>query len=562
MSIRAKCSVLPVLAACAALAHVAPAAADGVIDSQYGSGGQSLTPVAAGGQVGGLAGAPDGSNVVAEWGSVFSSSDGSQSTLLATPHFNAVGTLVGGPGGIGFTRFAGFGTPIGIVREPDGTFIAGASAPAGPVLEHLRADGSADPAFGTNGFATLAGRPGCLLVPRALTANPSGTVFIVGDASARCVAPQGPGATALFVARLERDGRPNVGFRAGGAAGNPAPGHDIVALTAGPGVVALGDFAASPFELHGRSIAISPRTGDVLFGGYGPGNHEILGRMSAAGTLQWLRIGIGLSSRGESSTFTSAMAIAGDPRDDALVAAGEAIYPGARTATTVTRFLRDGTPDPAFSSGNGNGPGRALLDLAGGSAADAIALTPDGRVYAGGEVGPAGVFAVARVTPGGQLDQTFGGGGLLTSDFASSASEGVRSLLLAADGSLLLGGDAQLPGQDAVGLAKVVAAPCVICLVKVTRQSSLSPAQTATFNAILGRPSPVGFLVQRSKRGRLKTVGRIPLGAKRKGRQTIRHKLVVAGRQLAPGRYVLTLRALNPTGGVLALSHPLSITIR
>src|SRR3954451_22203744 len=66
-------------------------------------------------------------------------------------------------------------------------------------------------------------------------------------------------------------------------------------------------------------------------------------------------------------------------------------------------------------------------------------------------------------------------------------------------------------GRGAVALAKVVTAPCVMCLVSVVRPPGLSPAQVATFDAVLGSPAPIGLLVKRVAHGTLGAVGRIRL---------------------------------------------------
>jgi hypothetical protein len=97
----------------------------------------------------------------------------------------------------------------------------------------------------------------------------------------------------------------------------------------------------------------------------------------------------------------------------------------------------------------------------------------------------------------------------------------------------------------------------------MSKQSWLSTTQTGALVAVLGNSTPVGFLVQRQLQdGKVVTVGRIPLGRKARGHILIRHRLIVAGRKLRPGRYLLTLRALGPNHQILALSRPVAITIR
>ncbi len=114
-----------------------------------------------------------------------------------------------------------------------------------------------------------------------------------------------------------------------------------------------------------------------------------------------------------------------------------------------------------------------------------------------------------------------------------------------------------------------------------------TPPQIVTIgstNLVEDQPtaSPVGLLIQRRGKPRrvevkintsngtklvkrtvptLINVGHIPLGPHRKGRNTIPYKLLVDGRALAPGRYIVTLRSLNAKKQVLDLSQPVAMTV-
>ena len=100
---------------------------------------------------------------------------------------------------------------------------------------------------------------------------------------------------------------------------------------------------------------------------------------------------------------------------------------------------------------------------------------------------------------------------------------------------------------------------CVIfanCKVAVTVQQG-----QATILARLRQRHTVGILVQRVKGHRLTRVGRVPLGSHRKGRLRKSWDLKVGGKQLRPGRYRITLRALDRRGDVLGLSKPVTIRV-
>jgi hypothetical protein len=61
---------------------------------------------------------------------------------------------------------------------------------------------------------------------------------------------------------------------------------------------------------------------------------------------------------------------------------------------------------------------------------------------------------------------------------------------------------------------------------------------------------------------RLRVVGRFPLGKFGKGRHTTHWDFTVAGHQLPPGEYYVTLRAITPKLSVRDLSRPFRVQIR
>ena len=68
--------------------------------------------------------------------------------------------------------------------------------------------------------------------------------------------------------------------------------------------------------------------------------------------------------------------------------------------------------DPTF-----DGDGKVTTHLAGGAAANGVAVQPDGAIIVVG--GANGKFGVARYVTSGALDPTFGGDGKVTTDFAA-----------------------------------------------------------------------------------------------------------------------------------------------
>ena len=105
--------------------------------------------------------------------------------------------------------------------------------------------------------------------------------------------------------------------------------------------------------------------------------------------------------------------------DGRIVAVG-----GSNGRFAVARYSPDGTLDFTFGAG-----GTVLTPMSTDSAdyafADDVALQSDGKLVAVGSVGPAdkfgGHFAVARYTAGGVLDPTFGNAGAVITNFGSGA---------------------------------------------------------------------------------------------------------------------------------------------
>ena len=77
----------------------------------------------------------------------------------------------------------------------------------------------------------------------------------------------------------------------------------------------------------------------------------------------------------------------------------------------------------------------------------------------------------------------------------------------------------------------------------------------------LARAAPIGILVQRLVGNRHVLVGREPFGLKRTGRVKIKWNLTVNGHRLTRGRYLITLRMFDRHGQLIALAHPVTITV-
>jgi uncharacterized delta-60 repeat protein len=124
--------------------------------------------------------------------------------------------------------------------------------------------------------------------------------------------------------------------------------------------------------------------------------------------------------------------------DGKLVAAGRTLGPIGVFDFALVRYGPDGDLDPSFGIG-----GIVTTDIAGGSDnARALVQQADGRLVAAGgafSIETSDDFALARYNPDGTLDPSFGTGGIVTTDIASNINE-ANALIRQADGTLVAAG--------------------------------------------------------------------------------------------------------------------------
>jgi uncharacterized delta-60 repeat protein len=138
----------------------------------------------------------------------------------------------------------------------------------------------------------------------------------------------------------------------------------------------------------------------------------------------------------------TSLAVQGDGR---VVAAGFADNNNKETFV-VARYLANGMDDGSF------GPGGHVVTPIGTSAqAHSVLVQADGRILVGGASD--GDFAMARYTGDGNLDKSFGTGGVVKTDFAGGSDTGY-GLGVLDNGRIVLAGSAQVGGQDAFAVAR------------------------------------------------------------------------------------------------------------
>ncbi|HTP08608.1 MAG TPA: hypothetical protein VMP08_10180 [Anaerolineae bacterium] len=119
----------------------------------------------------------------------------------------------------------------------------------------------------------------------------------------------------------------------------------------------------------------------------------------------------------------------------------------------IMRYLPNGTLDSTFS-----GDGIAIFSNAlYGLRANAVALQSDGKIVVAGQIftSPSD-FMLARVTPSGVLDTSFGNGGYVTTDFDSDGDE-ANAILIQPDGKIVAAGAALVGNDDDFAAARYTA---------------------------------------------------------------------------------------------------------
>jgi uncharacterized delta-60 repeat protein len=173
--------------------------------------------------------------------------------------------------------------------------------------------------------------------------------------------------------------------------------------------------------------------------------------LMAAGALDTTFATLGKLTRpidlgGARNDVLSAVAIQADGK---IVAVGTAdTSSSGASAFVVLRFNANGTLDTSFGNF-----GRQVISFGSFGRANAVAIDRFGRIVVAGTANPFGDndFAVARLTPSGQLDTSFDGDGIRTVAIdihGDSADDEATAVAIDAQGRIVLGGFADSGGSD------------------------------------------------------------------------------------------------------------------
>jgi uncharacterized delta-60 repeat protein len=297
------------------------------------------------------------------------------------------------------TIFTNAENRIPMIVQADGKIVAGGARGGLMTLVRYNANGTIDTTFGTGGFATrgFGGTP-------TQTGGNSGATAMTQDASGNILVAGFGGSQSMVVAR----------FTAAGA-------YSASAVCYAPHLI---DYTA-------RALALRPN-GSIVLVGYGRDRHASAAvPPTGPAVLYGLRAIVTLPASGNSTTACGAYSSSGTM---SLGSAG----------VTVDGLNHDGSgADPSWA-------GRFY---------DAVVALPDNRYVVGTTNGPGGTAWVQRYSAAGAIDNTFGGGRVVL------AASAVHALALLGDGSVLAAGetvDAVVSANRAMQVARISAAGTMV----------------------------------------------------------------------------------------------------
>jgi uncharacterized delta-60 repeat protein len=364
-----------------------------------------------------------------------------------------------GNGGIVTTDFGdqnytnNMATANAVIIQPNGQIVIGGGIPGNndfpiPAVARYNTNGSLDTTFGTNGITSIAIIEGVPITAIALQSDGKivavgenfvarylstgvldsafgtggiaslGTDFIGTSPQGVVIQPDGSILVAdRYLLRLLSNGQFDTSFGTGGSArtaGFPATG--LALLPSGRILVASSFSGSSGFISQYDSNGAL----DTTFG--------IGGQLASPGTAA----GLALLATGE-------FLAGGTLTNNSIFPVGGA----ASSGFTVSRYLAAGVTDASFGT---NGGTFTVVPVYQSITTSGLAVQPSGDIVTVGTAAhsPQTAFSLARYTPTGQLDTTFGNNGTVVTTFGGgiqTPSIGANALAIQSDGKIVAAGN-------------------------------------------------------------------------------------------------------------------------
>ena len=340
-----------------------------------------------------------------------------------------------GTGGKVTTGFSlGNGMAYSVAIQADGKIVAAGIAGSDFALARYNSDGSLDTSFGTGGKVTTDFGPlGSGASSVAIQAD--GKIVAAGSAGSDFFATGKLGSDFALV-RYNTDGSLDTSFGTGGKVAT----HSEGCSNAPP-------YFLAPCYSVAYSVAILADGNILLVGRTTDGNTPFemgvswgFGLYSPAGNTYFVGgsdFAISPAARYMPSEYPTAYSIA-TQADGKIVVAGHAV--GSMNDFALIRMNYKGSyfsDDTTFGTG-----GKVTTDFASSDEqAYSVAIQADGKIVAAGSASVSGAlsdFALARYNSDGSLDTTFGTGGKVTTDFGFG--DEAHSVAIQADGKIVAAG--------------------------------------------------------------------------------------------------------------------------
>jgi len=335
-------------------------------------------------------------------------------------------------------------------------------------------DGSLDPTFGSSGMATFA-----LPAAKSVALQRDGKLVVVGD---------------MTLSRCNPDGTADTTFGAGGkvtivANGGPVDAMEAVAVQSDGKIVVAGhtstptsifdDFALLRFNTDGSADSSFGSGGIVITDFAGstdraealviqPDGKIVVAGFATRGSVTFADSDFAVARYRSDGSLDGGFGVGGKvttdlggksesgfgvalQTDGRIVVVGRAAPDGGSDPDfAVVRYLPNGSEDPSF-------PATAFDFFGVGESDEArdVVTQSDGKVVVGGFARFQGTFryAIARMNTDGTLDKTFGGSGLVNTDF-SGQDDFAHAMALQADGKIVVAGQVSNRDHGDMGVAR------------------------------------------------------------------------------------------------------------
>jgi uncharacterized delta-60 repeat protein len=408
----ARCSVPALLVSALALVAASPAiAAPGDLDRSFGDNGIALTDVAQGAGGNGAALQPNGKIVVV-------GTANQDDPVFLVVRFTQSGKLdpsFGGGDGIVRTSFPGNPQAQSVAIEPDGDIVVAGGTGSQFAVARYQRSGQLDQSFSDNG-KVVTSFPGGAASAFAVAVQPNGRIVAGGDLSP----PSGTNQV-FALARYLRGGQLDPSFGSDGRVLTPFGGPDDLSQ--------INALAVTPQGIVAAGVMDNP---------FGGGGALALARYGLAGGA------LDPSFDGDGKVETplgqeaGATALARAPGGK-IVAGGLAeLQPGQGDRFVLARYLTGGSLDMGFGdAGIVTTPSPTDDGFAQG-----LVRQPSGQLVAAGTANrpSSSAFMLARYLPGGQIDSSFGGDGIVTTQISPGGLDGATGVVIQPRGRIVATG--------------------------------------------------------------------------------------------------------------------------